>query len=719
MTLAILLIIVALANFLIGAMVFGRRYKHPLHQSFLLMTIGVGFWSLAIAFYLITPDDGRALFYANLYYVSALVIAVSLFSFAYSLRSNNTTAVSGPVIAALFVPFIYGIASIFNPNILLTINHHPFDISLNPLIYALYSLTFCFLFGFAAYLLVRQSMKASGRRRNQLIVVCLGVLGAGAFGILFNLILPAFDNYNFIWVGPLFSIVFLISTSFAVVRYRLFDLRLALARALAYLITLFWVIIIYALALFLVGLTLFGQSTVSTLQNLVYLGLAVLLTFTFQPLKGFFDKFSNQLFFKQPFESEKVIQKFGDVILAEVELRPLAHNVLKIIDETFRPGIAMLWVENPFTKTHEIISTSRNTPVSKTLEQVIEQIKTIPNAPIIDSDDLDSELGARFSARLERMKIGMIVPIYTTNRTIGYLVVGQRRSGGSYSSQDRYVLTTVADELALAIENSLQIQQITDFNKTLQLNIEEATKELRHTNKKLSELDESKDEFISMASHQLRTPLTTVKGYISMLLDGDVGEITPQQRKVLEEAFSSSQRMVYLIGDFLNVSRLQTGKFELESHEFDLAEVVEQEVRQMEDSARARKMKLNYQRPSGTMPISLDENKIRQVIMNFLDNAIFYSVQGDTIQVILAKHASHISLKVVDHGIGVPQSERHRLFSKFYRASNAKKQRPDGTGIGLFMARKVIVAHGGSIIFETSEGKGSTFGFRLPVKKSD
>lgn len=717
MILPILLIIVAIANFLVGAMVFSRRYRHPLHQSFLLMTIGVGLWSLAIAFYLITPDKGRALFYANVYYISALIIASSLFAFAYSLRSGSTSAVSSPVLLALLIPFAYGIISVLNPNVLLVINKHPFDISLNHITYALYSIVFCFMFGLATYLLIRQALQATGRRRRQLAVVCIGVLGAGVFGIVFNLILPALDNYSFIWVGPLFSIVFLICMSFAVVRYRLFDLRLALARALAYLISLFWVIIIYAFALFLVGLTLFGQSTVSTVQNFVYLGLAVLLTFTFQPLKNFFDRFSNHLFFKQPIEPEKIIQKFGDVILSEVELRPLAHKVLGIIDSTFKPSSAMLWVEDPFTKTHEIISIPKGVSVSKGLEQVIEQIKDIPNAPIIDTDDLETEIGARFSARLERMKVGLIIPIYTTNRTIGYLIIGQRRNGGSYSSQDHYVLTTVADELALAIENSLQFRQITDFNKTLQLNIEEATKELRHTNKKLSELDESKDEFISMASHQLRTPLTTVKGYISMLLDGDVGEITPAQRKVLEEAFSSSQRMVYLIGDFLNVSRLQTGKFELETHAVDLAEVVGQEVRQMEDSARSRNMKLEYQPPDNIPAIDLDENKIRQVVMNFIDNAIYYSVQGDTIQIVLARQAGQVSLKVVDHGIGVPASERHRLFSKFYRASNAKKQRPDGTGIGLFMTRKVIAAHGGSIIFETREGKGSTFGFRLPLSK--
>jgi signal transduction histidine kinase len=113
----------------------------------------------------------------------------------------------------------------------------------------------------------------------------------------------------------------------------------------------------------------------------------------------------------------------------------------------------------------------------------------------------------------------------------------------------------------------------------------------------------------------------------------------------------------------------------------------------------------------------LDESKLRQAIMNFVDNAIFYSRPGSVIKVDLIKTAKDLALTVQDTGIGVPMSERLHLFTKFYRASNARTARPDGTGIGLFMAKKVVVAHGGSIIFNSVEGKGSTFGFRLPLKQ--
>jgi signal transduction histidine kinase len=189
------------------------------------------------------------------------------------------------------------------------------------------------------------------------------------------------------------------------------------------------------------------------------------------------------------------------------------------------------------------------------------------------------------------------------------------------------------------------------------------------------------------------------------------------QRQLLDEAFTSSERMVHLINDFLNVSRLQTGKFIVDQKPVDLAKIVTQEVESLKTTAKAHDLKLRFRPPSYFPVLYLDEGKIRQVLMNFIDNAIYYSREGSVITVELALTEGDAVLKVSDTGIGVPEAEQSHLFSKFFRASNARKQRPDGTGVGLYLAKKVIIAHGGAIVFESIEGEGSTFGFRLPVKK--
>ena len=202
-----------------------------------------------------------------------------------------------------------------------------------------------------------------------------------------------------------------------------------------------------------------------------------------------------------------------------------------------------------------------------------------------------------------------------------------------------------------------------------------------------------------------------------MVLEGDVGDIAPDQRRLLEEAYTSSERMVHLIGDFLNVSRLQTGKFVIDRKLVDLAKIARQEVESIQQIASTHGSAIQYRPPARFPQLYLDEGKIRQVIMNFIDNAIYYSPDSHDIKVTLRVEAGEAVLRVIDKGMGVPVEVREKLFTKFFRADNARTQRPDGTGIGLYLAKKVVDGHGGSLVFESREGKGSTFGFRLPIKK--
>jgi signal transduction histidine kinase len=173
--------------------------------------------------------------------------------------------------------------------------------------------------------------------------------------------------------------------------------------------------------------------------------------------------------------------------------------------------------------------------------------------------------------------------------------------------------------------------------------------------------------------------------------------------------------MVHLINDFLNVSRLQTGKFMLEKRPTDLVEVVKQEIESLKISASGRDLSFKLKLAKSMPKLLIDEDKMRQVIMNFADNALYYSKPGSSISIELKKEDGAVVFTVKDTGIGVPAEEQAHLFTKFYRAANARKQRPDGTGVGLYLAKRVVLAHGGSIVFSSTEGKGSTFGFRLPI----
>lgn len=315
---------------------------------------------------------------------------------------------------------------------------------------------------------------------------------------------------------------------------------------------------------------------------------------------------------------------------------------------------------------------------------------------------------------LKSYRIDFVMPLIRGDQITGFLFIGPKQQG-AYSSYDIGMVFDIKSELAIAIQNAASLEAVKDLNANLQQRIDSATHELRESNEQLRGLDTAKDEFVSMASHQLRTPLTSVKGYISMVLEGDAGKITKMQKQLLREAFTSSERMVHLINDFLNVSRVQTGKFMVERHSVDLAKIVKQEVHALETTAQSRDLKLAVEVPPKPVVMDLDEGKIRQVIMNFIDNALYYSRPDTEIKVTLRLFPNEARLEVTDHGIGVPFAQQKQLFTKFFRADNARTQRPDGTGVGLYLAKMVIDGHDGKLIFSSKEGQGSTFGFKLPL----
>jgi signal transduction histidine kinase len=297
------------------------------------------------------------------------------------------------------------------------------------------------------------------------------------------------------------------------------------------------------------------------------------------------------------------------------------------------------------------------------------------------------------------------------------LLLGYKKSGDIFNTTDIKALDILAHELAIAIHNAKSYTQIQDFNKTLQKRIDEATAQLRDANEHLKELDQLKNEFLSMATHQLNTPLTVVDGYLTLINDGVVSE--PSERKdYLEKTLGRVRGMKRMVADFLNVSRIESGKFIIDVKPTDINKMISEEVNGLGPSAKEKEVLLQFIPPKHPVPlVEIDEQKTRQAAMNLIDNAIYYTPKGE-IKIYLDSDQDYVTFKVIDNGIGVPEKQKDKLFQKFYRADNAKSERPNGNGVGLYLVKRVIEDQGGKIIFESAEGKGSTFGFTLPIKAS-
>ncbi|MCX6756277.1 MAG: ATP-binding protein [Candidatus Nomurabacteria bacterium] len=246
----------------------------------------------------------------------------------------------------------------------------------------------------------------------------------------------------------------------------------------------------------------------------------------------------------------------------------------------------------------------------------------------------------------------------------------------------------------------------------LRLKLEESNINLETANEKLKGLDKLKTEFLSLASHQLRSPLTAIKGYASMVKDGDFGEVAPKAKEAVERIFESSQNLTIIVEDLLNVSKIESGGMKYEKANFDMSEIVKTTAEDLSIMAAKKNIKLSYSADSGNHNVNGDKEKLRQVVLNFIDNSIKYTKEG-TIEVKLENKNDKVLVSVKDTGMGVSPEIMATLFQKFARGEG-QKMNTGGSGLGLYLAKEIVDAHKGRVWVESpGMGLGSTFFIEL------
>jgi PAS domain S-box-containing protein len=231
-------------------------------------------------------------------------------------------------------------------------------------------------------------------------------------------------------------------------------------------------------------------------------------------------------------------------------------------------------------------------------------------------------------------------------------------------------------------------------------------------------VEKMKTEFVSLAAHQLRTPLSAIKWTLKMLLEGDLGVITKEQKDFIEKIYNSNERMITLINELLDITRIEEGRYLYKPVLADLKPIVQFVVNFYKTEIKKKKIKFEFRKPKGPLPkIKLDTEKIRLAIDNLIDNAIRYTPDFGKVTVSLEHKEEEIRFSVKDNGLGIPKEQQARVFTKFFRGVNVMRIATEGTGLGLFITKNIIEAHGGKIWFESEENKGTTFYFVIPIKK--
>ncbi len=236
--------------------------------------------------------------------------------------------------------------------------------------------------------------------------------------------------------------------------------------------------------------------------------------------------------------------------------------------------------------------------------------------------------------------------------------------------------------------------------------------------KKLKEVEKLKDEFISMASHELRTPITSLRGYLSMLKEGALGELSDLAKARVNMMMGSADRLNELVEDLLNVSRIEQGRLTMNYEVVQVEPVIEEVMNELQVQADEKKLAFAYNRPASPLPALLvDANRLKQVLVNIIGNAIKYTPKGSvTVTSTFREEDNLVEIKCADTGLGMTQKQRERLFTKFYRVKTQETEQIKGTGLGLWITKQIVEIMGGEILVDSIKDVGTQMSVNLPVR---
>jgi len=307
------------------------------------------------------------------------------------------------------------------------------------------------------------------------------------------------------------------------------------------------------------------------------------------------------------------------------------------------------------------------------------------------------------------------VPLKVKGRILGCLAVNRAR-GQSLTQDDVAIMETVSSQVAIALDNTEAYHQIGELNANLEKRVEERTSELAAANEELKELDRLKSQFLAHASHELRSPLTSIKGFAENMLEGVAGTINQKQEQYLRRIQTNSGRLARMISNLLDRSKLEARKIDLVLGNVSLFRLVEEAIDQLKPQALANGQHLVLQSHDHDLTVRADADKVSQVLTNLVENSIKYTPEGGSIMVKVSVDDPTVAkVSVIDTGEGISAEALPKIFTPFFQANRHSGRSVKGLGLGLSIAKQLVELQGGSISVDSEEGKGTSFHFTLPL----
>ncbi|MDX9892968.1 MAG: ATP-binding protein [Patescibacteria group bacterium] len=714
----------ALTSLILGTFVVVKNFRNKVNLTFGLFAFSVAFWSIGYYLWQMSGTSEIALFWCRVLMAGAIFIPIFYFHFVLALigllEKKRLVLVVGYVI---FISFFFLNFTSFFVNRVEPRLYFKFWPLPGPAYHGFLILWFLYV-AYSTYLLYQKYKNSSGTIRQQIKYVFLGMVIGFAGGS---------TNY-LLWYGipipPVANIlvsVYVGSIAYAIAKYRLMDIRFFARKAFIYFgMALFTYLMFYFVAWLYLA---FADGIFTSTSYLTGLIIAPFFVFFFYLVNHFLKLVANKYFFASLYNYQETINKLTRELNYYTDLNKIIDSIVETIKNTMqldRAGVLLINqnVKPVHYQIAKVIGFNEHNGISLVQDNFLTRYLESSQKPLVREElallannatrQKDKESFEQLAEHMKRIEASLCLPLTSNTKLIGIIVLGSKASRDAYTNEDLELLSTLSLQAAIAIDNARLYQEVQNFNKNLQQKVDIQTQEITKKNQYLQELLKMKNEFLNIASHQLKTPISITRGYLSMILDGTIKEQAKQQ-DALEKAMGGINRLNETVKNFLDASDLEGKEMELEIAKTDILKLIEDLIAAKKILAENKGLVLEFIKPKEKIPsFNLDGSRLTEAISNLIDNAIFYTNEGK-VCVSLNVSNNEIIISIQDTGIGISPSEQKNLFNKFRRGKRAILAKPDGSGLGLYICKKIVELHKGKIVLESAVGQGTKFIIQLPT----
>jgi signal transduction histidine kinase len=447
-------------------------------------------------------------------------------------------------------------------------------------------------------------------------------------------------------------------------------------------------------------------------QGPTYLLLSFIFALSFSPIRYASEELMRQLFPSFDYDSHTLIKRLNTISYSSLTLNELSTLFFQEFAVSFNvPESAFIFITGKnyliktsghFTNLHSLKKEEINTLI----EHLSRQLNTFKNLNSHEANHL-----------LKTYHIKAVSPLTNNADLVGILLLGTKYNQKPYTTKDLKVLDAIAPKIGFAIRNARAYERVKHKNDTLFDELKTKNEALRQANRQLKKDDQLKDEFVYIATHELKNPVTAMKGYLSLIQEGAFGPVEGKLKHAVDQIDQSNQQLISLLNNLLNIARTEAQKLNIKTQAVAICKIIEEVTQDVKPLLDQKGLSLTHSCQNRAVAVMADKERLREIMSNLISNAIKYSETGiidishEIIQDQLVTH-------VKDQGVGISEHDQKQLFTRFFRVEEEAAKGIPGSGLGLFIVKQLIEKMGGKIWFQSKLGEGSTFSISLPLART-